>query len=123
MSNRKADSPVWVHHTWSTDTQTAELQKANLCLIPTRKGVEYKSPNRMVNALRAGCFVIADLHPAYEEFRDFVWTGNVITGIKWAQHFKQDLDAIVGEGQKYIRKFAPSEIGKQWSQLLTSLCD
>lgn len=107
---------------WSPQAQTEQLGLANVVFLPVRKGVEYKSPNRLVNALRAGCFVVGDTHPSHREFRDFCWTGNPVTGIKWAQHFRNDLNDMVTAGQAYIETYSPEAIGKQWTQLLTSLC-
>lgn len=107
---------------WSPQAQTEQLQAANVVLLPVRKGVEYKSPNRLVNALRAGCFVVGSEHPSHQEFRRYVWTGNLMTGVKWAQHFRKELNEIVAEGQVYIEKFSPANVGKQWVQLLETLC-
>lgn len=120
VTNRQAETS-WKHVEWSQQSQTEELQKAQICLLPTRKGVEYKSPNRLVNAIRAGCFVVASAHPAYREFRDVAWTGNLHTGIKWAQHFKDELDGMVQEGQAYVEKYAPSKIGAMWQQVIEGL--
>lgn len=106
---------------WSPATQTTYLQQSQIAFLPIRKGVEFKSPNRLINALRAGCFVITDRHPATLEFRDYVWTGNVMTGIKWAQYYQDELNDIVADGQAYIEKYSPANVGKQWVQLLESL--
>jgi hypothetical protein len=106
---------------WSPQVQTEQLQKAQVVLLPIRKGVEYKSPNRLVNALRAGCFVITDRHPASLAFRRTCWVGNVMTGVKWAQYYQDELNDMVAEGQQAIEPFSPEQIGNQWRQLLTSL--
>ncbi len=106
---------------WSPTTQTEQLQRAQIAVLPIRKGMEYKSPNRLVNAIRAGCFVVTDRHPSTMEFRRYAWVGNVMTGTRWAQYFQSELNEIVAEGQAYIEKFSPESVGKQWTQLLTSL--
>lgn len=106
---------------WTPEVQTKQLQQAQVAFLPIRHGVEYKSPNRLVNAIRAGCFVVTDRHPSTLEFRRYCWVGNVMTGIRWAQHFKDELNDIVAEGQQYVEKFSPESIGKQWTQLLESL--
>lgn len=108
---------------WSKPAQTEHLQKTQLVLIPVRKGVEYKSPNRLVNAIRSGCFVVGSEHPSHMEFKRYSWVGNTLTGIRWAQHFQDELNDIVAEGQVYIEKFSPANVGKQWAQLLDSLCE
>jgi hypothetical protein len=109
------------YYLWSPTMQTEQLQQAHLVLLPTRKGAEHKSPNRLVNALRAGCFPICSAHPAYTEFRKFVWVGNLTTGMKWAESEKAYLNELVAEGQAYIEKFSPESIGRQWEAFLNGL--
>lgn len=107
---------------WTQQTQTTELRKANIACLPTRKGVEYKSPNRIVNALRAGCFpVCGGSIPSYREFRKFAWVGNFATGIRWAEHCRAELNDLVSEGQKYIEKFSPENVGNLWREVIESL--
>ena len=120
LTNTNAKSnPSYVP--WSPEMQTKQLQQATVAFLPIRKGVEYKSPNRLVNAIRAGCFVVTDRNPSTTEFRRYIWTGNSFTGVKWSQHFRPELNDIVAEGQTYIEKFSPENVGKQWKQLLSSL--
>ena len=108
---------------WSPEVQTEQLHRAHVVLIPTRKGVEYKSANRLVNALRAGCFpVCGDQIPSYHEFRKVAWVGNFSTGLKWAQAEANHLNALVAEGQEYIKKFSPESVGAQWSELIEGVC-
>lgn len=102
---------------WSLKTQREELQKANIVLLPSRKGAEYKSPNRLVNSIRAGCFVVGH-HPAYEESRRFVWNGEIFTGARWATINQSILNDLVKEGQSYTEKYSPENIAKQWAAIL-----
>lgn len=107
---------------WSLEAQREQLATRNIVLLPTRKGAEYKSPNRLVNAIRSGCFAVCQSHPAYEEFRRFVWVGNFSTGIKWALHFKHHLNELVAEAQEYVReRYSPQTIGKKWAELFASM--
>ena len=104
---------------WSPAAQAEQLHRAHLVLIPTRKGTEYKSPNRLVNALRAGCFpVCGDQLPSLFEFKKVAWVGNFTTGLKWAQSEKDHLNDLVAEGQAYVEKFSPANVGKQWRELI-----
>jgi len=108
---------------WTPEVQTEQLHRANLVLIPTRKGVEYKSANRLINALRAGCFpVCGDQIPSYHEFRKVAWVGNFTTGLKWAQAEANHLNELVAEGQEYIKKFSPEAVGAQWRALIDEVC-
>ena len=111
----------WVQ--WSPEVQTRALQESNIVLIPSRQGVEYKSANRLVNALRAGCFPVCGYLPSYKEFRKVAWVGKFETGLQWAKALKDELNDRVTEGQQYIEKFSPASIGKLWEQALEALGD
>lgn len=102
---------------WSLDTQREQLQKANIVLLPSRKGAEYKSPNRLINSIRAGCFVVGH-HPAYEEFRKFAWNGEVFTGVRWATVNQSILNDLVKQGQAYSEKYSPEAVAQQWRAVL-----
>lgn len=107
---------------WSPETLKEEMLKANIAIFPTVRGHEYKSPNRLINALRMGLFPVCDRHPSYEEFKSFVWMTEVPTGIKWAREFKSELNDFVRRGQDYIRgRYSPEAIGVQWKELLEAL--
>ncbi len=111
----------WVQ--WSPDVQTRALQESQIVLLPTRVGVEYKSANRLVNALRAGCFAVCGSLPAYKEFQKFAWVGKFETGLQWVHPMKDELNDRVREGQAYIEKFSPENVGKLWEQALEALGD
>jgi hypothetical protein len=107
---------------YSPETLKEEMLKANIAIFPTIKGHEYKSPNRLVNALRMGLFPVCDPHPSYTEFKKFIWSTEVPAGIQWCGEFSHELNDFVREGQDYIRdRFSPEAIGKQWRDLLESL--
>jgi hypothetical protein len=76
----------------------------------------------MVNAIRAGCFVVAMAHPAHREFRDVAWVGDFTTGLNWTHYFKDELNDRVRAGQQYIERFSPKSIGAQWQQVIEVLC-
>jgi len=109
----------WVQ--WTPEIQTRALQESHIVLLPSRKGVEYKSANRLVNALRAGCFPVCGALPSYKEFRKVAWVGKFETGLQWARAMKGELNDRVKEGQKYIEKFSPESIGRLWEQALEGL--
>ena len=105
---------------WSEANMKRELDYTNTVLLPGRKN--YKSPNRLINAVIAGCFVVTSKHPSAKEFREFMWVGNIPAGLQWRKHFSEDLNALVLAGQDYIEdKFSPKVVGEQWTSLLDSL--
>jgi hypothetical protein len=112
--------PEWDNASqWSLDTLKLALSRANKVLLPTREGTGYKSPNRLINAIMGGCFPICDPHPANEEFKDFVWTGDIYTGLRWAREFEGDLNASIELAQNYIEDhYSPEAIGFKWIQLM-----
>jgi len=104
---------------WSPENLRDTMKVSNICLFPTKPGSEYKSPNRLINAFRAGLFPVCMTHPAYLEFKHFCWVGNLPTGLKWEKSFKKDLNDLVKAGQDYIReRYSPETIGKKWAEYL-----
>lgn len=107
---------------WTPDCMPKVFAASNMVLLPTQQGAEYKSPNRLLNSIRAGCFPICMRHPAYAEFREFVWVGHLPTGLRWVDVFKQDLNGLVAKAQDYIRdRYSPAAIGQQWADYLESV--
>lgn len=107
---------------WSLENLQKAFAQSNIVLLPTREGSEYKSPNRLVNSIRQGCFAVCMNHPAYWEFRNFVWVGHFHTGLRWSDAFRDELNDRVREAQDYVRdRFSPETIGKQWVSFLESL--
>lgn len=107
---------------YSPENLRRALSEANLCILPTRPGAEYKTANRLINAVQMGLFPICDTHPSYDEFKDFVWTGGIHTGMRWARHFHTDLNSLVRKCQSYIEEtYSPAVIGKQWADLCDSI--
>lgn len=109
-----------------THYSRANLERAfaesNLCLFPTRKGAEYKSPNRFVNAVRQGLFPICHPHPSYNEFKGLAWIGEIETGVRFALHEGDRLNPLVAQMQDMVReKYSPETVGGLWKDLLNSI--
>lgn len=119
--NLAQSGPVWQEHyvEWSREAQKEELANANIVVLPSRQGAEYKSSHRLLDAVRGGCFVVAALHPSYEEFKKMVWTGDIKAGLDFARAFQDELNERVTEAQAYIEKtYSPAVIGRRWAQVL-----
>jgi hypothetical protein len=107
---------------WTPESQTEELARANIVFLPTRKGAEYKTNNRLLNSIRAGCFPVCAQHPAYIEFKDMVWVGDCYTGLRWVKAFSGDLNGLVKQAQDYIReKYSPAAIGALWAKAMEAV--
>lgn len=92
-----------------------------LCIALQTEQARSKSPNRLVNALRAGKFVIANEHPAHKEFKPFVWMGDALEGLSWARDNVDDVRDMATAGQAHIRdRYSPEAAAAQWQEVLTS---
>ena len=107
---------------WGAEALGQALAASNIALLPTQPGAEYKTPNRLLNAIRAGCFPICMSHPSYKEFNRLVWVGDFQTGLRWTDAFRGDLNGCVKAAQDYIRdRYSPQAIGALWASYLDSV--
>lgn len=98
------------------------LSEADFTLFPTSQGSEYKSNNRLLNAIRMGTFPICSYHPSYDEFKDMVWVGPLSEAFKWTRHHKSELNDLILQAQDYIKdRYSPEAIGERWKSLLESI--
>jgi uncharacterized Rossmann fold enzyme len=101
---------------WSPEALQAELAQADIVLMPTTAA--YKSPNRTIEAIRAGCFVVAEPHPSIMSIPG-IWIGNIREGIIWAQQHRTEANARTAQAQEYIRlRHAPRTVAAAWSRTI-----
>lgn len=107
---------------WTPDVMKRAFAASNTAIFPVMRGREHRSPNRLVNALRAGCWAVCMGHPAFEAFRKFVWVGNFPTGLRFMDANQHIVNELVAEGQEFVRdRYSPDTIGAQWANLLDSI--
>lgn len=107
---------------WTPQNITGAFAQSSVVLLPTSEGNEHKTANRLLNSIRAGCFPVCMRHPSYLEFQHHVWVGNLPTGLRWVDAFKDDLNELVAEAQNYIRdRYSPATIGQRWADYLESV--
>lgn len=109
---------------WSTQVMQSAFERCDIVLIPTLQSEHKagKSPNRLIEALWAGRFVIAGDLPAYQPFSDFAQVGgNVFSHIQWALANPQAVTEKIARGQAYIiANHTPKHIGQLWHEALTA---
>jgi hypothetical protein len=106
---------------WSRDRQIARLRDCAAVLLPTDNR-QAKSANRILEAVRNGRFSICGNLPAYEEFKEWMWVGDIREGVEWFRTHKEEIKPRIRECQDYIRvKYSPSQIGWQWLKTLEKL--
>lgn len=104
---------------WSMETMLYEFGRADIVIIPSTK--DYKSPNRALEAIRQGCFVVAEPHPSISELPG-IWIGNIKEGIEWATRNILKANKQTKMAQDYIRKkYSPATVGNAWRTTLSAL--
>lgn len=101
---------------WSPTAVDKGFKSAAVVILPTGHSV-CKSANRLIESVRAGKFVVAEPLPAYEEFADFMWVGDIREGVEWALANKAECLKRVKKAQKYIAKrYGIDVVGPKWLQ-------
>ena len=122
--DRKFRPGLATHFTpWNPQATWQALAKCDLVVVPSLPSAKklVKSPNRVVEPLRAGRFVIAYPLPSYVELSEYVWLGeNIADGVAWALANRDEVRRRVAGGQAHInRRFSPLSIGQVWEAVLT----
>jgi hypothetical protein len=106
---------------WSMDKQRRMIHSHAAVLIPTGFK-QAKSANRLIEAVQNGRFAICGDLPAYREFSDWVWVGDVREGIMHFEQYQNEFIKNLHFCQEYIEQnYSPKVIGKQWREVLQSL--
>jgi len=97
---------------WSLDRLQQELFWADVVLIT--ETAPYKSANRAVEAIRMGCFVVAEPHPGLMDIPG-IWIGNLLKGIQWVEQNPALANERVGQAQTYVQeRFSPARVANAW---------
>ena len=95
---------------WSHETMLEEFAKADIVLMPAT--AEYKSPNRALEAIRQGCFVVSEKDLGIPE----IYVGNIKEGIEWTQ--TQNVNQRISKAQKFVtEEFSPKILIDKWKTL------
>jgi hypothetical protein len=112
---------------WSPEATWQALSECDLVVVPSLPDVKklVKSPNRVVEPLRAGRFAVAYPLPSYQDLSEFLWLGkDMAAGIEWAIANQAAVLKRVQAGQEYInRRFAPQTVALRWSAALEQLVE
>jgi hypothetical protein len=118
---RRAVSNVQGTIPWSIPTLLSEMARADIVIIP--KYAEYKSSNRAVEAIRRGCFVVAEPHPSLSNIPG-IWQGNLREGIEWASGHPQEANDRTRQAQIFVSRFrSASRISTAWKTTCEAVWD
>lgn len=100
------------------------MQQADIVIIPSLNSdvKTVKSPNRLIESVRSGRFVVAHPLPAYQEFAKWVWVqSDLVDGIRWALQNPQQVIQNIQTAQQYIsHQYSPERAGLLWEQVVNS---
>jgi len=106
---------------WSPETMAAGFAAADMVIIPVdlhKPRKLGKSTNRMVEAIRQGLFVVASPLPAYQQFAEWMWLGDIREGVDWARAHPDEVLDRIAKAQAYVReKFSPDTIATKWLEV------
>lgn len=101
---------------WSLKQMEIEFALADLVVMPAT--ADYKSANRTVEAVRQGCFVVAEPHPAIMDIPG-IWIGNIQEGIAWATAHPAEANQRTERAQAYLReRYSPVTVACAWSRVI-----
>lgn len=111
---------------WSLEATAQALGDCDIVVLPIdleRKFSLSKGPNRMVEALWAGRFVVAHPLPAYEEFGEWAWVGgDIAAGLDWAIKHPAEIVGRIAHAQDYIgARFTAQSVAEAWENLLSDV--
>lgn len=104
---------------YSIDTLLWGFAQCDVVILPNDGVNSAKGANRAIEAIRQGIFVVAEPCPAYDQFKEWMFIGNIKEGLEWCKSNKGELQDRIRKAQEYIRgKYSPIRIAEQWSKLL-----
>ena len=104
---------------WDYDLQGKLVRESDLVLLPLIQNeplVWVKSPNRVIDAIQQGKYVITNGGvESYRALKDYIHIGDITEGLKWALNNKEQVIEKIKKGQKYVLKHhSPKIIGQRW---------
>jgi SAM-dependent methyltransferase len=109
---------------WSTEAVWRALGECDIVVIPSRPddpAKAVKSPNRVVEGIRAGRLVCASPVPSYRQLSGYAYIGeDLAAGIDWALSHPREVLKRLKAGQEHVaRNYSPEAIGRQWEAALS----
>tara|TARA_B100000900_G_C20590286_1_gene721321 strand:+ start:2062 stop:2970 length:909 start_codon:yes stop_codon:yes gene_type:complete len=130
-SSRQIRSPNIKVHEWSFEKHTNFLDDCDLVLLPFKnnhKNISTKSPNRVVEAINRGKFVVTNYGvDSYKELQDFILLNDydkIVEGIVWTLSNKKTVLQKITDGQKFIhQKYNLTSVSNSWKHVYEILSE
>ena len=112
-------------HEWSFNKQTKLLDECDLVLLPFKnnsKNISTKSPNRIVESINRGKFVVTNYGvDSYNGFKDFIFLDEydkLVDGILWSINNKEEVIQKIIGGQKCIDdNYSIDSVSETWKHV------
>lgn len=122
FNQKNAGAMTLTYLPWSRAQTWDALAACDVVLIPALLDEVWtlaKSPNRIVESLWAGRFVVAHAIPSYRDFADTAWLGDDLAdGIAWVMHNPDAIVNRIARAQALIeRTYSPAQIAHSWERL------
>lgn len=128
ISNVGVTHPVANCMEWKPRIVESAICDHDIVLVPTtqEEWAKCKSPNRVVDAIQAGKFVITDGKEIYKDLSDFIYTiktpEDLPEAISYWKNNPELVKEIITKGQKYISKrYSDDVILDGWLSVLKQL--
>ena len=107
---------------YSKENLQKAMSQCDAVIIPSELGERQrtKSPNRLVESIRRGKFVIADPLPSYQDFDKWCLIGDIKEGLDFVlTQPRESITERISSAQRYIREnHSPEKIGKEWEAVI-----
>lgn len=102
---------------WSLSALAQALAWADIVVLPAT--TPYKSCNRTVEAIRAGCAVVAEPHPSLEHpALAGLYIGNILEGVRWTQTHSYEANQTTARLQRQIlQPFSLQTVAAAWKTI------
>jgi hypothetical protein len=107
---------------WSYQNMLRGFSQCDAVILPIEDKPKkmVKSPNRMVESIRQGRFVVANKMPAYEPYG--MWQGDILQGLEFASRDPAGALEMVKNAQEIVEELhAPYIVAQQWKGVFECL--
>lgn len=121
ISNILLQNPKVKSKFWKPGLVEKTIDLYEVVIIPriSTPEAKYKSPNRAIDALHAGRFVIAESEEVYGELVDFIFLGSIEEGIDFYKRNPQEVEVMIKNGQQYaLDNYNHKKVCEQWVSAL-----
>lgn len=102
---------------WKEGLVESKIKDYDVVILPLSHDKMTKNSNRAVDALHAGRFVITDARRVYGELADYIYIGDMTSGLEWVENNREEARQMVIEGQKYVKNNYSDEVIKEnWKE-------